>query len=210
MEINTSIAVDEPQPLTYAQITLALQVGVNTFMKTHIHNIIKHLTSNSITTSHIMSTFTNEIAVDLGHIFNWLTPYSNLNKLAEDHIMANVWPKGEEFNLAARRHCMELVAQGADKFNTLITDGSVHHTVFIKHMLQWFIKNGKCVVKSKLEEAKKILSSLSVKSSQPPTSPNNSIMDTLICVVPPVLPPLPSPPPGLDLLAMVDSGNNHS
>jgi hypothetical protein len=170
VEMNTGITADEPQPLTYSQITTALQVGVNAFIKTNIHNIIKHITSDTVTASHIMSSFTNEISCDLSHIFNWLTPYSNLNKLAEDHVVANLWPKGEEFNLAGRRRRMEATT-GGDKFNTLVTDGSVHRAVFIEHTLRWFTKNRKRVVKTELEEANKILSSLGVKSSPAPNKP---------------------------------------
>jgi hypothetical protein len=171
VEMNTGIAADEPQPLTYSQITTVLQVGVNNaFIKTNIHNIIKHITSDTITASHIMSSFTNKISCDLSHIFNWLAPYSNLNKLVEDHVVANLRPKGEEFNLAGRRRRMEATT-GGDKFNTLVTDSSVHHAVFIEHRLRWFTKNRKRVVKTELEEANKILSSLGVKSSPAPNKP---------------------------------------
>jgi hypothetical protein len=79
----------EIKPPTYVELCRALQITTNTFLYTHIHNILSELISKPTTVDHILVNNLNNITVNIALIIDLLTLYAVIDTLATEYIATN-------------------------------------------------------------------------------------------------------------------------
>jgi hypothetical protein len=82
---------EPPKPPSYGELIEALKQATTAFISTHITNILSSFIKEHNTIQHIITTLGQQIHVNdqLNHIRDLLTPYTNLDSMAEEHITAN-------------------------------------------------------------------------------------------------------------------------
>jgi hypothetical protein len=111
----------EVKPPTYSELCGALQIATNTFLYTHIHNILSELINEPTTVDHILVNNLNNIAVNIAPIMDLLASYAVINTLATEHIATNKWNNNEMYTPEITRARFAQNAKN-EKFSMTVVD----------------------------------------------------------------------------------------
>jgi hypothetical protein len=136
---DTVTVEKEPiKPPSFGELMDSLKQVTNCFISHHIYNTLFFI-KNSHTVQHILS-LTNvvikrELDSKLDEVHDLLVPYTQLDTLVKEHIVANGWKDGDEFVEDQIHHRF---SSGKERMPVQISLNNINGTLYRNYMIKFF------------------------------------------------------------------------
>jgi hypothetical protein len=159
------------KPSSFGELMDSLKQATNCFISHHIYNTLSSFIKNSHTVQHILSVtntiIKRELDFKLDEVCDLLAPYTQLDTLAEEHIMANGWKDGDEF---AEDQIHHRFSSGKERMPVQISSNNINSTLYKNYVIKFFQTWQARKNEENLANAKKMLGELSGTQATPKTA----------------------------------------